>query len=72
MDIFSCLDKLNLQAIITMFAICWYFTYDLKAGLKKLDEDMKEQGKRIDAQGERIDRLYQMFVDLLKDINNSS
>jgi hypothetical protein len=60
MDIFSYLENLNWQTIIGMFAICWYFTHDIKAGMKKLDEDMKRQG-------DRTDRLYQMFVDLLKD-----
>ncbi len=67
MEIFNYLEKLNWQAIIAMFAICWYFTHDIKSAIKNLDNDMKEQGKRIDAQGDRIDKLYQMFVDLLKD-----
>ena len=67
MEIIEYLSNLNWQAIVAMFAICWYFTYDLKMGLKKLNEDIAEQGKRIDAQGVRIDRLYQMFVDLLKE-----
>jgi hypothetical protein len=70
MDVLSYLINLNWQSIVGMFAICWYFTYDLKIALKKLDEDMKEQGKRIDAQGKRTDQLYQMFVDLLKDRSN--
>lgn len=43
----------NWQMIIAMFAIGWYFTRDIS-------EEMKEQGKRID-------RLYQICVDLLRE-----
>mgnify|MGYP001563050070 CR=1 FL=1 len=37
----------------------WLFT--------KLDNDIKTLGTRIDGQSQRIDQLYQMFVDLLKE-----
>lgn len=37
----------------------WLFT--------KLDNDIKSAHARQDAQMARIDQLYQMFVDLLKD-----
>ena len=67
MEILEYLANLNWQTIIAMFAIVWYFTYDIKQSLAKLDTDTRNQGKRIDSQGERIDRLYQMFVDLLKE-----
>lgn len=43
----------NWQTIIAMFAIGWYFTRDIS-------NEMKEQGKRID-------HLYQICVDLLKE-----
>ena len=33
----------------------------------KLDSDIKSIGNRLDQQGARIDQLYQMFIDLLKD-----
>ncbi len=39
--------------------IFWMFT--------KLDNDIKALSARLDAQNNRIDQLYQMFVDLLKD-----
>ncbi len=78
MDILEYILNLNWQTIIGMFAICWYFTYDIKATLVKLDADVRVQGKRTDqlyqmfltevkVQDQRIDRLYQMFVDLLKE-----
>ncbi len=67
MEIIEYLSNLNWQTMVAMFAICWYFTYDIKSAIVKLDADVRDQGKRIDAQGARIDRLYQMFVDLLKD-----
>lgn len=57
MDIVNFLDKLNWQTIISMFAISWYFTHEVK-------NELKEQGKRID-------RLYEMFVDLLKEKNRN-
>lgn len=39
--------------------IFWMFT--------KLDNDIKALSTRLDGQNHRIDQLYQMFVDLLKD-----
>lgn len=60
MEVLNYLDKLNWQSIVGMFAICWYFTYDLKQEMKKIGEDLKQQGKRTD-------KLYEMFIELLKD-----
>jgi len=37
----------------------WLFT--------KLDNDVKTLASRLDAQAQRTDQLYQMFVDLLKE-----
>ena len=61
MDVFNYLDKLNWQTIIAMFAIGWYFTRDIRMALNKLDNDVRDQGRRID-------RLYEMFIDLLKEV----
>lgn len=33
----------------------------------KLDSDIKSLGTRMDQHSARIDQLYQMFIDLLKD-----
>jgi len=60
MDILSCLENLNWQTILGMFAIGWYFTHDIRKMLEKLEIDVK-------AQGARTDKLYEMFIDLLKD-----
>lgn len=59
MDIINHLEKLNWQTMIGVFAVVWYFTYDIRKTLEKLEIDVK-------AQGARTDKLYEMFVDLLK------
>lgn len=33
----------------------------------KMDSDMKSMGSRLDGHAMRIDQLYRMFVDLLKE-----
>lgn len=53
MDLVNFIEKLNWQTIIAMFAVTWYFTHDIKIAMEK--------------QSARTDRLYEMFVDLLKD-----
>jgi hypothetical protein len=60
MDPIPYLEKLNWQTIIAMFAVMWYFTRDIKKSLIKLESDVREQGKRTD-------KLYEMFIDLLKE-----
>lgn len=60
MEILQILDNLNWQGIIAIFLVNWFFNRDIKNQLTKLDEDLREQGKRTD-------QLYQMFIDLLKD-----
>ncbi len=60
MDVIGFLEKLNWQTIIGMFVIGWFFTREIKATLIKLEADVK-------AQGARTDRLYEMFIDLLKE-----
>ena len=53
MDIIDFLDKFNWQTILGMVVICWYFTHDLKMSMER--------------QATRTDRLYEMFIDLLKE-----
>jgi len=43
----------NLQTIISVFLMLWYFTNHIDA--------------KIEKQGERTDRLYEMFIDLIKE-----
>ena len=50
----------NAQTIITMIVILWWFTRDLKSEVKLLEA-------KVDAQCGRTDRLYEMFIDLLKE-----
>lgn len=43
----------NIQTIISVFLMLWYFSHHIEA--------------KIEKQSERTDRLYEMFIDLLKD-----
>lgn len=43
----------NLQTIISVFFMLWYFTHHIDA--------------KIEKQAERTDRLYEMFVSLQKE-----
>lgn len=60
MEVIKYLENLNWQTIVAMFAVGWYFTKDIRDTLHKIDVDMKEQGRRTD-------KLYEMFIDLLKE-----
>jgi len=50
----------NAQTIIAMVVILWWFTRDIKSEMKLLEA-------KIDTQAGRTDRLYEMFIDLLKE-----
>lgn len=52
-ELIQYLGNFNWQMIIGMFAIFWYFTHDLKSTMER--------------QNARTDRLYEMFIDLLKE-----
>ncbi len=48
----------------------WLFTKldnDIKASNTRFDNEIKASNARQDAQMNRIDQLYQMFIDLLKE-----
>ncbi len=49
----------NWQTIVALFVIGWYFTKDLREEMHVMRKEMQEQGKRID-------HLYQICIDLLK------
>ena len=57
------LNTFNLPTIITMAGIFWYFTRDMKQEMKILEAKMDAQ---LAAQSARTDRLYEMFIDLLR------
>ncbi len=48
----------------TIIGVLGAFTFWL---FSKLDTDIKTASQRMDAQMQRIDQLYQMFIDLLKE-----
>jgi DNA-binding winged helix-turn-helix (wHTH) protein len=50
----------TLSIIATVVATGYYIHRDIK-------EDMKTQSENLDRQSARTDRLYEMFIDLLKD-----
>lgn len=54
------LKAFNIQTIISTGIIFWYFARDVKSEMKLLEA-------KIDCQAARTDRLYEMFIDLLKE-----
>jgi hypothetical protein len=50
----------NWQTILALFGVGWYFTKDIREEMKDIKNEMREQGKRID-------HLYQICVDILKE-----
>lgn len=50
----------TLSIIATVVGSTYYFHRDIK-------EDMKSQSARTDSQAARTDKLYEMFIDLLKE-----
>lgn len=61
-DFLKLTTSLNWQTIISMFIIGWYFTRDIKATLVKLENDVREQGKRTD-------KLYEIWCDTQKEMS---
>ena len=65
------LSGFDAQTIIAMTIILWYlvrdFKQELRADMKVIKENIDIQSARIEKQSERTDKLYEMFVDLLKD-----
>ena len=53
------LQGFNVQTIISMAIVFWLFSRDLKSEMKVLEA-------KIDKQSERTDKLYEMFIELLK------
>ena len=54
------LSGFNIQTIITLGVMMWYFGRHIEQKILLLEFDLKQQGARTD-------RLYEMFVDLLKE-----
>lgn len=58
-EILEFLKGFNVQTILSLLGIVWFFSAGLKTEMKLLEA-------KIDRQGERTDKLYEMFIDLLK------
>jgi hypothetical protein len=43
----SFLHEFNLQTIISMAFVVWYFTRDIKSAIDNLDKDVREMNTRI-------------------------
>lgn len=52
-QVWEFLKNFNIQTLIGVFAMLWYFTHHIDT--------------KIERQCERTDRLYEMFIDLLKE-----
>lgn len=59
-QILAFLQGFNIQTILSLTGIIWMFSANIKAEMKLIEAKM-------DKQSERTDRLYEMFIDLLKD-----
>jgi len=60
---------MNIQDFIALavlgFGLAGFIWHEFSKLGDKIDKDIKEQSKKIDAQAARTDRLYEMFIDLL-------
>lgn len=52
-QIIDFLKGFNIQTIISIFLMLWYFSNHIES--------------KIEKQSQRTDRLYEMFIDLLKE-----
>ena len=59
-DVMTFLKGFNIQTIISMFLMLWYFSNHIESKIQR-------QSEKIDQQSARTDRLYEMFIDLLKE-----
>ena len=55
------------QNILVFGAMLWYFSRHVDGKIKYVKDDIKHLGEKMDVQSKRTDRLYEMFIDLLKD-----
>lgn len=50
----------NIQTILSLAGIVWIFSSSIKSEMKLLEA-------KIDKQSERTDKLYEMFIELVKE-----
>ncbi len=61
----------ELTSIIGVFLICFVFLHNQIRDLDtKMDTRINQQALAIQKQCERTDKLYEMFLDLRKDMDN--
>lgn len=63
-EIIDFLGSFNVQTILAMTGILWYFTRDIRNEIKKEIDEMRKENA---VQAKRTDKLYEMFIDLLKE-----
>lgn len=62
------MDWIQVATIVgANFAVLALMTTLIIWTVNKLDSDIKSIGSRLDGHAARIDQLYKMFVDLLKE-----
>lgn len=68
------IEAMNLQTIFSVGVIFWYFTRELRKEIKEeilsIRQEISEIRKENFSQTQRSDRLYEMFVQLLKEGKN--
>ena len=57
-NVISFLNGFNIQTILAMTAVLWYFTRDIRKEIKKEIEAIRQENT---TQANRSDRLYEMF-----------
>lgn len=59
-EIVEFISGFNIQTILSLIAVMWYFTRHFDAKIDAVEIKM-------DRQAARTDKLYEMFIDLLKE-----
>ena len=63
-ELMEFLKGFNFQTIVSMALMLWAFSVNIKGEMKS---EMQKLENKIDRQAERTDKLYEMFIDLLKE-----
>jgi len=70
-DIIQILGEMQIGQILVIGFMMWFFYNRLDTKIEKitntLRDDIKQEAARIDQQTARTDKLYEMFIDLLKE-----
>jgi hypothetical protein len=61
------MDYIQFITLMTTFIGGFVFIHrEIRQEIKEMKEDIKVQSARLDQQAARSDRLYEMFIDLVK------